>query len=101
MKFSLALAALALGSSLAHARPPLNDPVFLNIGYICRWQQACIVSQQRAMERALTYVKKRRPAAWKVQQCNLNASRKRHRTDWIGFDNCIRNRKVARARKMI
>ena len=70
---------------------PLHDPVSLNIGLNCQWQQRCMAEQKRAMKRALKYVKKTQPPAWRVQLCNRNASRKRHRVDWVGFDNCIRN----------
>ena len=51
----------------------------------------CISQQRKAMDRALKYVRKAQPAAWRIHQCNRNASRKRYRVDWIGFDNCIRN----------
>ena len=99
MKFNLALAALALGSAgalsaEAEARtkpPPLRNPALLNIGFVCRWQQSCIRTQERAMERALKYVKKHSLPAWKIQLCNRNSSRNGTRKDWIGFNNCIRN----------
>ena len=48
-------------------------------------------SQQKAMKRALGYVKKADPPTWRIHLCNRNASRKRGRVDWVGFDNCIRN----------
>lgn len=48
-------------------------------------------AQQRAMKRALGYVRSQRPPLWKVHQCNRNAARGRSRVDWVGFDNCIRN----------
>ena len=70
---------------------PLYDPVALNIGLNCQWQQRCISDQKKAMKRALKYVEKYQPPAWRVQLCNKNASRKRFRMDWIGFHNCIRN----------
>ena len=75
----------------AQSRPPLYDSVSLNIGINCRWDQRCIAGQQRAMHRALDYVRTRRPAASRIHLCNRNASRGRYRVDWIGFDNCIRN----------
>ena len=94
---SLAIAAFAI-AVLAMVRPapvaaaaPLRDPVVLNIGLNCQWQQRCIAKQHNAMKRALSYVAKKQPAAWRVQQCNRNAARKRNRVDWVGFDNCIRN----------
>ena len=73
------------------AAAPLRDPVALNIGLNCQWKQACIARQHQAMERALAYVSKKQPAAWRIHQCNRNAARRRNRVDWIGFDNCIRN----------
>ena len=76
----------------AEARPPLlNDPVRLNIGYVCGWQVACIDRQHSAMRKALNYVKRYDPPKWKIQQCNRNASRGRSRVDWIGYYNCIQN----------
>ena len=100
MRLCLLVAALGLVAGTAAARnklPPLRDPVFLNIGFVCQWQQRCINNQQRSMKRALAYVKKYRPPAWKVQQCNRNASRRRGRVDWIGYENCIRNPRLALA----
>ena len=90
----LLLAAVFLSSVAAEAhtrRAPLNDPVLLNIGFVCRWQSRCIKVQKRGMKAALSYVTKHRPPAWKVQVCNRNSSRKGTRKDWIGFNNCIRN----------
>jgi hypothetical protein len=93
----LILAAFALGaagSSQAEARSaPLYDPVLLNIGIVCKWNQRCINRQQRAMRSALTYVKKNR-IAWKVEICNRNSGRNGTRKDWIGFNNCVRNPKI-------
>ncbi len=97
MTFKLALAALALSAAaapvVAEARPqpPLRNPALLNIGFVCRWQAGCIKQQQRAMERALKYVKQYSLPAWKIQLCNRNSSRNGTRKDWIGFNNCIRN----------
>ena len=94
---SLAYAAFAIGAlAIVHGAPaaaaaPLRDPVVLNIGLNCQWQQRCIEKQHHAMKRALSYVAKKRPAAWRIEQCNRNAARKRNRVDWVGFDNCIRN----------
>jgi hypothetical protein len=85
--------ALILTPAAAAARGsvPLRDPVVLNIGLNCQWQQRCMVDQRVAMSRALGFVRKQRPAAWRIQQCNRNAARSRSRVDWVGFDNCIRN----------
>jgi len=104
MKLKLALAALTLGSAgtwaagagmpgtgAAAKPPPLRNPALLNIGFVCRWQAPCIRRQDQAMGRALRYVAKYQPPAWKIQLCNRNSSRNGTRKDWIGFDNCVRN----------
>ena len=72
-------------------RAPLYDSVRLNIGINCRWERKCIAAQYKAMNAALHYVRRNRPDATRIQQCNRNASRGRNRVDWIGFNNCIRN----------
>ena len=74
----------------ARSPAPLYDPVSLNIGLNCQWQQSCIADQKKAMKRALKFVKKKQPPSWRIHLCNRNASRK-SRVDWIGFDNCVRN----------
>jgi hypothetical protein len=93
MRWAFLVAAMLLCPAGAFARPPapLSDPTALNIGLNCQWQQRCIGNQQRAMKRALKYVKKYQPPVWRVQLCNHNAARTRYRVDWIGYDNCIRN----------
>ena len=75
----------------ARSPAPLYDPVSLNIGLSCQWQHPCISEQTKAMKRALKYVKNKRPPSWQIQTCNRNASRRRFRVDWVGFNNCIRN----------
>jgi hypothetical protein len=85
-------APLMLRAAAAEARSaPLHDPVSLNIGLNCQWQQRCISKQTKAMKRSLKYVRKHQPPAWRIQLCNRNAGRTRFRVDWVGFDNCIRN----------
>lgn len=104
MKLSLiaiavVLAASQLPASLAPADaklPPLRDPVFLNIGFVCKWQTECMDRQQRAMKSALKYVRVWKPPSWKIEHCNRQASR-RGRVDWIGFGHCIRNQKITRS----
>ena len=103
MNWKVALVAAVLCSAVvgltglwhaaAHARaaPPLKNPAVLNIGFVCRWQPHCIRKQEIAMGVALRYVQTYRPASWRVQQCNRNASRGGTRVDWVGFNNCIRN----------
>ena len=85
-----ALIVLAAGSQ-ARARPPLNDPVTLNIGFVCQWQPRCMSQQKKAMKRSLKNVRKEQPPTWRIEMCNRNASRNRYRVDWVGFENCIRN----------
>jgi hypothetical protein len=81
----------ALPVSASSAPPPLYDPVFLNIGFVCRWDARCMDRQDDARKHALKYVRKRGPATWRIQLCNRNAHRRGQRVDWVGFDNCIRN----------
>ena len=92
----LGVGAISSAGSAQAKLPPLRDPVFLNIGFVCKWRDACIAKQRGAMKKALAYVNKYDPPAWKVQQCNRNASRYRGRgrVDWIGFNNCIRNKAI-------
>ena len=71
---------------------PLYDPVLVRIGHVCSWDNGCIGRQLTAMESALSYVDRKSPPAARVHACNRNASRGRNRVDWIGFNNCIRNR---------
>lgn len=85
------MVAIASAAMAAQARVPLYDSIGLNIGINCRWQQKCIREQQRAMKRALAFVRKQQPPVWRVQLCNRNARRGLNRVDWVGFDNCIRN----------
>jgi hypothetical protein len=85
-----ALILLPTGSG-ALAGPPLSDPVTLNIGFVCQWQQRCMAQQKGAMKRSLKFVRKYQPPVWRVEVCNHNAARNRYRVDWVGFENCIRN----------
>ena len=71
--------------------PPLYDPVFLNMGFVCRWDSRCMDRQKDAMNRSLRYVRKKNPPSWRLALCNRNAGRRGQRVDWIGFDHCIRN----------
>jgi len=103
MRKRLALLAMLLpiAGAAPAGPPPLRNPALLNIGFICQWQPRCMQRQQKAMREAIAFVDRRRPPAWKVQMCNRNASRaqvrgdwRRGRVDWIGFNNCIRNRRL-------
>ncbi len=90
---AIVVAAAAAASGAAGAKvPPLRDPVFLNIGFVCQWQERCIQKQQRAMKKAIGYTKKYRPPAWKIHLCNRRAVQRRSgRIDWISYNNCIRS----------
>jgi hypothetical protein len=88
------LVAALLSFSAAAAAPaaaPLYDPVKLNIGLSCQWQQRCISQQSKSQKRGLKYVRKYKPPTWRIHLCNRNAARRRGRVDWTGFDRCIRN----------
>jgi hypothetical protein len=93
---SLASFALIAVGGRAHAAAPLYDPVMLNIGINCQWQQACQRRQLKAMKQAHAYIARNDPPLWRIHLCNRNARRGAARIDWIGFNNCIRNTKLAR-----
>ena len=93
---ALALVVITLGGEPSRNPALLMRPAILNIGYVCRWDPRCMRKQEQAMNRSVKYVRKYRPAAWRVQLCNRNASRGRLRVDWIGFGNCIRNPNLRR-----
>lgn len=100
MRLWLVAALAIVGPGEIGARPlaPLYDPVTLNIGLACQWQHDCVDAQLRSMKRARAFVAKRKPPLWRIHQCNRNAARDGHRVDWIGFDNCIRNRHLRQRR---
>ena len=91
IKAALLAALVTLCASSGARASPLADPVALNIGLSCQWQQRCMSQQKKAMKRALKYVKNEQPPTWRIELCNRNASRKSRRVDWIGFNNCVRN----------
>ena len=93
--FMLLLALLGAASSAART-PPLRDPVLIRIGILCRWERSCMRQQQAAMASALRYVERKSPPQRRIHACNRNASRGSDRVDWVGFYNCIRNRRVGR-----
>ena len=91
----LAVVAGTAGAAASAKVPPLRDPVFLNLGFVCQWQEACIQKQQKAMKQALAYGKSAKPTNWQVQFCNRRATfRRSGRIDWISYNTCIRNPKV-------
>ena len=88
----VAMAIVAAGTAASAKTPPLRDPVFLNIGFVCQWQESCIEKQKRAMKKALAYTKKYEPPSWKIHLCNRRAVQRRSgRVDWISYNNCIRS----------
>jgi hypothetical protein len=96
VKWAIATLLLFGATSAWASAAPLYDSVGLNIGLNCRWERKCIAVQTRAMERALAYVRTHRPPQSLIHLCNRNAARGRLRTDWVGFDNCIRNPRLKR-----
>jgi len=88
---ALALAAVARP---ARAAAPLYDPVILNIGINCQWQQRCQQQQRNAMAYAAKYIAVKHPPLSKIHLCNRNARRGTARIDWVGFNRCIRNRSL-------
>ena len=95
VRWTIAALLLAGGTDAFASGAPLYDSVRLNIGLNCRWEQRCIAAQTKAMSRALYYVRAHRPTQSLIHLCNRNAKRSRYRVDWIGFDNCIRNPRLA------
>lgn len=89
----LAIAALALLSSQAeaHGAAPLYDPVTLNVGINCHWQQSCERRQLRSMTQARQFIARTHPPLWRIHLCNRNARRGTANVDWAGFNGCIRN----------
>lgn len=92
----MALAALALIGLRAEARaePPLRDPVMLNIGINCQWQESCERRQLHAMSSTHRFMATTRPPIWRIHLCNHNAARGAARVDWVGFNDCIRNSRL-------
>jgi hypothetical protein len=89
----LGVIALALVASAAGAETaaPIYDPVTLNVGVSCQWQQTCQRRQMKAMVAARKYMAAKNPSLAKIHLCNRNARRGTAKVDWIGFNDCIRN----------
>jgi len=85
------LAFAAAAASPARATAPIYDPVALNIGISCQWQQSCERRQRKALKSARKFIAASNPPLWKIHLCNRNASRGTARIDWVGFNACIRN----------
>ena len=90
LRLGVAAGLVAVAGTAAQAKP-ITDPVSLNIGLSCQWQQRCMSQQKKAMKRALKFVRKEQLPSWRIEMCNRNASKSRSRVDWIGFNNCVRN----------
>ena len=95
VRWAIAALLLAQGTGAYASGAPIYDSMRLNIGLNCRWERQCIAAQTHAMHRALSFVKTNRPRQELIHLCNRNAKRSRFRVDWIGFDNCIRNSRLA------
>jgi hypothetical protein len=93
-----ALAACALIAVAPEARgtAPIYDPISLNIGINCQWQQHCQRRQTKAMNDARKFIVGYDVPLWRIHLCNKNARRAQARLDWVGFNSCIRNPQLAR-----
>lgn len=98
-KVALAGLALAAASPPARATAPIYDPVALNIGISCQWQQKCERRQRKALKDARKFIAATNPPLWKIHLCNRNASRDPARLDWVGFNACIRNPLLSPSRR--
>ena len=74
---------------------PIYDPVTLNIGVNCQWQQKCQRRQVKAMRAASKFIAATHPPLWRIHLCNRNARRAAARVDWVGFNGCIRNSRLS------
>ena len=100
--FAVAIALAGYPAVTEAKVPPLRDPVFMNIGFVCQWQESCMGKQKRAMKRALAYTNKANPPAWKIHLCNRRAVQRRSgRVDWISYNNCIRNPRIVRSQASV
>ena len=91
----MAAIALIAWTGDGHAAAPLYDPVMLNIGINCQWQRSCERREIKAMSSARGFIARNRPPLWRIQLCNRNARRSIARIDWVGFDHCLRNPRLA------
>jgi len=100
MRGKVVLAVLAFaGASEGRATAPLYDPVALNIGISCEWQQKCEQKQRKALAAARKYIAATNPPVSKIHLCNRNAQRSTSRIDWVGFNSCIRNPRLSPPRR--
>lgn len=95
-KLGLALIALLALPVESRAAAPLYDPVVLNVGVNCRWQQSCQRRQMKAMAKARRFIAQTHPPLWRIHLCNRNAGRGTANVDWAGFNACIRNNQLPR-----
>lgn len=91
-----ALAFLALGSA-GRSTAPIYDPVALNIGINCQWQERCERRQHKALRDAARFIAAKNPPLSKIHLCNRNARRGPARVDWVGFNACVRNTRLSAA----
>lgn len=98
-KFTLALVALIGAASEARAMAPLYDPIVLNIGINCQWQQSCELRQRKAMTHAAQFIAASHPPLWQIHLCNHNSRRGSARVDWVGFNGCVRNSSLSQPRR--
>lgn len=93
-KLAVAILSLLAAQNRAYAMAPLYDPVTLNIGINCGWEQGCQRRQMHAMKSAREFIARTNPPLWRIHLCNRNAARSASRIDWVGFNSCIRNPKL-------
>jgi hypothetical protein len=94
-KVALATLSLFFVAADARATAPIYDPMTLNIGINCHWQQSCQRKQANAMNDARKFIDVYQIPLWRIHLCNKNARRGPARLDWIGFNACIRNPQLA------
>ena len=95
-KVVVAAFALIAAPDPGHAVAPLYDPVALNVGINCQWEPRCQRRELKAMSQAREYIARAHVPLWRIHLCNRNARRSAARVDWIGFNDCIRNRHLQR-----
>jgi hypothetical protein len=93
-RVALVVFALLAAAPPARAVAPLYDPVMLNIGINCQWQERCERRQRKAMGDAARFIAAKNPPLWKIHLCNRNARRETARVDWVGFNACVRNMRL-------
>ena len=98
-KVAVGVLALVLWRADVRGAAPIYDPIALNIGINCQWQQSCERRQIGAMNAARTYMARAHLPLWRIHLCNKNSRRSPARIDWVGFNACIRNPHLRRPRR--